>query len=1020
MSSIYYVTIEPVGKEDCFRVTWHDEGNNRINSFEQAPEITIEDTLRLSRMAKFQLGIGQKLFRFLDGETHTFRRALDRAHRKAEILQLHLSTCKQTHDWPFELLADTGTFLLPHRVHLVRNVSTRSEGKTIIPRDRPLKLLFMACSALDVKPELDFEQEEEAIFEITGNLPIDMDVEDSGTLEGLRSQLEQEQYDVVHLSGFTGIAKNGRPYFIMEDETGYQHKVLPYRLWNEALIENPPRLLFLSGSRTGKAKDRHSTTGTVSFARMMKKNYNIPAVLEWGKSVRDAQAIHAGKMIFHDLSRGKSILQAVQRARFDMLKKFPHTPEPAWPLLRLFSSGMPLNAIVKENQRKQPKIQVIKHVYLKNSRVKVLADGFVGRRRQLQTSLRALKQDVDKVGVMLLGTGGLGKSCLAGKICDRFNDYTLIIVHGRLNTITLEPALEDAFIKAQDEKGQQILSQEEKMIDKLSELCATSFKEKNYLFLLDDFEQNLEGVDKGHPGSLLPEAADLLNVLLHHLPSCNKKTQLIITSRYTFPLAPQYGVSIGSLCQGVWLTGFRGAEQRKKARALENITNYPDQSLVPRLLAAGHGNPRLMEWIDLLVGEMKKAEVMPLLEAVKNRQEEFIRQHVIRELLQREEKEFELFLCRFSIYRRPVQMEGVKQVTGKTWLFKWKKLLGRGMDLSLIEHDQARHSYQVTPLLREELSENTKDIESCHKAAFNYYKEIYRTKGTVTSMLPHLDYVFKANLSRISKKLSTPYPDFKLEQDIYDSFDPILTEELIFHALGCGKEEIASKEGWRLINQLRDKLALQESQRVGKLILAEKKLPCSNADDALLLNNLAATMHELRDYRQSISYLEQSLTIGRAIYGGEMHYDIARNFINLGGAWRALGEYKKAIDYYRQALPIFKNVFDDKHPTVAITLHHLGAALHDSGNYREAVGYHEQALKITRDALGENQTLVMEGLSRLGDCWVELGELEKALDYFEQAKSIALVLYGERHPHLAFVFNSIGLAWSKLGEFNKA
>lgn len=48
----------------------------------------------------------------------------------------------------------------------------------------------------------------------------------------------------------------------------------------------------------------------------------------------------------------------------------------------------------------------------------MLAQGFVGRRRQFQTSLGALKQDVDKVGVLLLGTGGLGKSCLAGKICD--------------------------------------------------------------------------------------------------------------------------------------------------------------------------------------------------------------------------------------------------------------------------------------------------------------------------------------------------------------------------------------------------------------------------------------------------------------------------------------------------------------------------------------------------------------------------------------------------------------------------
>ena len=46
----------------------------------------------------------------------------------------------------------------------------------------------------------------------------------------------------------------------------------------------------------------------------------------------------------------------------------------------------------------------------------------------------------------------------------------------------------DAFIISQDEKGKQILSEKQEMTKKLANLCATSFKEKNYLLLLDDFE----------------------------------------------------------------------------------------------------------------------------------------------------------------------------------------------------------------------------------------------------------------------------------------------------------------------------------------------------------------------------------------------------------------------------------------------------------------------------------------------------------------------------------------------------
>ncbi|MFC2146757.1 hypothetical protein ACFLRT_05280, partial [Acidobacteriota bacterium] len=114
-------------------------------------------------------------------------------------------------------------------------------------------------------------------------------------------------------------------------------------------------------------------------------------------------------------------------------------------------------------------------VYLKQSDVKVLAEGFVGRRRQIQQSLWALKHDFDKVGVLLYGTGGLGKSCLAGKISERFTDHTLIIVHGRLNAITLQAALKDAFILARDEQGEGLLAAKIEMPEKLAKLCAASF-----------------------------------------------------------------------------------------------------------------------------------------------------------------------------------------------------------------------------------------------------------------------------------------------------------------------------------------------------------------------------------------------------------------------------------------------------------------------------------------------------------------------------------------------------------------
>ena len=786
--TIYKVTINPTQYENRFHITWHNVEENNADSFEQTMDVTPEEIRTLWQKPEHQSAIGEKLFRFLDGDARHFLRALNIAHSTGETLQLHLLPCLETADWPFELLAHDGKFLLPHELHLVRYVSDWGTAKIIPPANRPLKLLFMACSAMNVKPELDYEREEEAIYHITERLAIDMEVEDSGSLEGLRRELEQEQYDIVLLSGHADIDKKNGPFFVMEDDTGHMDKIFPDRLWGNALIENPPRLLFLSGCRTGETASKNHKTGApestaaVSFSRLLVEKYNIPAVLGWGRSVGDTQAAHAAKYILHELSRGKSILDAVKRARYELLNGSTHNPNRAWPLLRLFSSGVALDPIVRKGQRPLPKLRRITRVYLDNSRVQILGEGFVGRRRQLQTALHTLEQDYYKVGILMLGTAGLGKSCLAGKICERFEDYTLIPVNGKLNAVTLEAALKDAFIINQDEKGQQILSQKIETAKKLANLCATSFKEKNYLLLLDGFDVNLEGAENGFTGPLLPEAADLLKALLQYLHFCGKMTHLVIASRYDFSLTQQGKNLVDERLKKIWLTGFSEPEQRKKTRELEYVFNHNDKMLMAQIVQASHGNPRLMEWMNILVGQMPSAEEPELLDAVKKKQEEFVNTHLIREVLRRGGDSMMDFLSCLSIYRRPVLKEGVKLSAEKAGLGNGEELLLKGMGLGLIEHDETHKSYRVTPLLRDQLFENIKDKQSCDEAACEYYRYACDVPGQP---------------------------------------DPALVEELTFHSLDCGQEEEAARRGAWLVEYYQRNLDIPESRRIEEWVSEE-------------------------------------------------------------------------------------------------------------------------------------------------------------------------------------------------------
>jgi tetratricopeptide (TPR) repeat protein len=979
MQAVFKVTIAPANKKGHFRITWFNVATHAKKSFEQSSVGIDRDEVEwLWKDRRNQLEIGEKLFRFLDGKGGHLQQALKQAEALDEDLQIHLSAGGETVNWPFELLARDGTFLLPSLLHLVRSAPEGEGIEETPPQNRRLRLLFMACSPLDVKPELDFEQEEETIFKATEKLAIDMEIEDTGSLAGLREKLEQQQYDIVHLSGFAGIDQKGQPFFVMEDEAGYHEDVAVERLWHEGLKVNPPRLLFISGSSTGDAPG--GVEGT--FAHILVEKYQVPAVLGWGRWVSDEEATEAAKVIYRELSRGKSVLHAVQRARYRLVDRFPSTLKPSWPQLRLFGHGSSLQAIVEKEQETRPQVRRMTHTYLKNSEVKVLAEGFVGRRRQLQQGFRVLTLEPGKAGLLLLGSGGLGKSCLAGKISERFKEHTPVIVHGRLNSITLKRALKDAFIVSQDDHGKNVLFWDMEMKDILGVLCRSCFKDKKYLILLDDFEQNLEGSDRGEPAGLFPEAAELLKVLLDALPGTDKSTQMIITCRYGFFMTIEDRDLVKERLEPVWLAGFREAEQRKKAGELPNIADYPDPDLKKALLAAGCGNPRLMEWLDVLVGQQKSPDVVELLQAVSSKKEDFIQQHVIRELLKLGGQDLSRFLSWFAIYRRPVLKEGAKQVGEKANLKNWQKMLYRGMKLSLIEHDTAHKSYQATPLLKEEFLSKLDNFNTCHQAAFTYYKSLCESKPS-------------------------------------DQFDPILVEEWVYHSLSCGEEIVAFREGSDLVSHLRRGLAFLESRRVGLWVLEQKKREFSNEYDASLLNNLGYTMYSAGDYLKAIDYYQEALAIWKDLYG-DKHQEVAIPLNNLGVVYTALGDPHKATECYQEALVISKVVYGETHPQVATTLNSLGTAWYELGDARKAIDFYQEALTIWKDVYGEKYIDVVSVLNNLGWARLTLGEPWKAIDYFQEALTIGKEVYGETHPQVAIGMNALGKVWHELGDSRKA
>jgi len=921
---------------------------------------------RLSRQ------IGETLFTLLNGN-NVLVQALKEADLHGEPLQLYIEKEDTEKDFipdlPFELLYDSG-FIVPSKIHIIRHVSDYGSKKKVNPQNRPLKVLFMACSPEGVTPVLDYEKEEEIILEVTKELPVEIDVEDTGSLQGLADCLENNEYDVIHLSGHANI-EEGIPIFCMEDEEGSLEKVTPSQLQdilNESLKR--PRLVFLSGCRTGETPG-----AAVSFARYLVAEHS-PTVVGWGLPVSDPGATIAATKLYRELSRGKSIVDAVFSARQVLYKNnFPD-----WSLLRLFSDGTPLDIpLVEKGQKRKLKARDIQYAYLQNSQVKVLEKGFIGRRRQIQRGIRILKKDKQKVGLLLHGTGGLGKSCLAGKFCERFKDYALVIVHGNLSEFTFSEAAKDAFIRTGDKEGQEVLQEQLEMPDKIRKLCSTSFQKEKYLILLDDFEKNLEGYEQGTP-VVAVDAVAVLEMLLHYLPLTCKMTQLIITSRYTFPLSVNGRDLVKENLEGIGLTSFLGADEQKKVSELGNINGYPDLKVRQKLIEAGCGNPKLMEALNSLLEVEKDVDIEDLLEKVKGKQEEFVQELILKKILKSQSQDFQKVMQYVSVYGLPVSKKGIEIVC--EGIKKWASSVDSGVQLSLIEKGKDKVSYYwVTPLLREaifgELSED--EQMRCHEGAVKYYQAIVSADG----------------------------------------YQPVYAFELIDHALLCKMDEAAIGGGGRLLSYLRNVLLYKEALFEGEHILSHITKLKRNEESSFFLNEFGAIFYDLGDFQKAITCLEQALEIDKEIYG-EKHPHVATMLNNLGGAWDSLGDSKKAIDHYEQALKIIREVYGEKHPHVATTLNNLGMVSYSLGDLKKAITCLEQALEIDKETYGEKHPHVATDLNNLGMAWNSLGDLKKAIDHYEQAFSIIREVYGEKHPHVAKTFNNLGMAWNSLGDSKKA
>ena len=858
-----------------------------------------------SSVAKNYAETGLRLYNWLDGSDRWLQKLINQYQRQGIILAI--ATAEKLAHLPWEVLHDRNSFLVQQSIIPVRWVSSDSVKTLSVeknPENRALQVLFMATSPQGVEPVLDFEAEEARILEATGRQPLALTVEESGCLSELGylvADYGKDYFDIFHITGHATIT-NGQPEFITETETGAAYYASAEDIAT-ALQFRIPKLIFLSGCRTGQAGGDGDNYGSVpSMAEELLKA-GAKTVLGWGQKVLESDATEAAATLYKELAAGKQITEVVASTYQTLIKNQARD----WHLLRLYAAdslpGELVTPLRTRGRKPAPPLSVSTEFLDPAGRVKVpTRESFVGRRRQLQSCLRTLTQSTEEIGVLIYGMGGLGKSSLAARLCDRLPNFQRVVLVGRIDEPSLVSRLVDKLDDNEQRKQLQNPDEELKFRFKRVFQQLSDAGEKPFLLVLDDFENNLE--PRQDSFVLKTAAVEVLTALVWAIRETYTNHRLIITCRYDFEFSQlRYFYKQP-------LEGMRGADLRKKCSRLVafGAKSQVDEALKSQARRLADGNPRLLEWLDKILQNSTVDQI-----AILNRLEVDaveLREQVLAEaLLQQMDETMGEMLSQGLVFELPVPREALTAVCEN--IPNLADYINRAVALGLLEvsPDESLRVPRILPLT---LPTN---VETLHQQAAEVLYRLWWEEGK----------------NSIEEKW--------LE---------------IYRLALLGKQaEIASEDGMTAINKWIDTRRFRKT-------LDQCKFTLDTFENHKILANLVRSEQELGNIEQSQQHYQQALKLypeaDKKVEATMIHY--------LAYVYANTGKIEEAIILYQKSLEINESIGNVQ--SQAATLHQLAGIYANTGKIEEAIILYRKSLEIN-ESIGnvQGQAATLHQLERI-------------------------------------------------------
>ena len=254
-----------------------------------------------------------------------------------------------------------------------------------------------------------------------------------------------------------------------------------------------------------------------------------------------------------------------------------------------------------------------------------------------------------------------------------------------------------------------------------------------------------------------------------------------------------------------------------------------------------------------------------------------------------------------------------------------------------------------------------------------------------------------------------------------DQADRLLRTALDQRRSIFGSDHAAVAESLVGLGLLRDAQAqYDDAERLVRegLEMSKRHLPSNHPAVAKSTSSLGKVLEDRGEYDKAIQVLEQAVALQSAPEVSKA--DLSQSLSELANCHFYAGHLDLSDLLNQRALAIDKQVYGERHPSVANDLINLGAIQFERGHYAEAERDYRQALDIIQPFYGKDHPETASAQTMLGRALVSEGRLDEATAILTDAVGIQERIYGKVHPRVASALNELGKVAMQSGKYDEA